>query len=91
MYSHFQQLRTIDAHTSALSNDFSRIDKVLKDLVMDISQSARPWSLLPDARITSGLGKSASLGDKDDMAIWELLFQLPCQPIRGYEGEFVIK
>ena len=40
---------------------------------MDISQSAGPWSLLLDARGTSGLGKGTSLGNKDDMAIRELL------------------
>lgn len=91
MHSHFQQLRTIDANTSALSDDVGGIDEVLEDLVMDISQSAAPWSLLFDARVTSGLGEGAPLGNKDDMAIWELLLQLSCQAIRGYEGEVMIE
>jgi len=58
---------------------------------MDIGQCAGPWSLLLDARVTSRLGKGPSLGDKDDMAIRELLLQLPCQAVRGYEGEVAIK
>lgn len=82
MYSHFHQLRTIDANTGALSNNVGGIDEIFEDLVMDISQSAGPWSLLLDARGTSGLGKGTSLGNKDDMAIRELLLQLPCQAIR---------
>jgi len=78
MHSHFQQLRTIDANTSALPNDVGGIDQVFKDLIMDIGQSAGPRSLLLDTRVTGGLGEGASLGDKDDMAFRELLLQLPC-------------
>lgn len=78
MYSHFQQLRTIDANTSPLPNDVGGIHQVFQYLIMDIGQSAGPWSLLLDTRGTSGLGKGASLRDKDDMAFRELLLQLPC-------------
>jgi len=78
MYPHFQQLRPIDADTSALPNDLRGIDQVFEDLIMNIGQSAGPRSLLLDTRVTSGLGKRASLGDKDDMTFRKLLLQLPC-------------
>jgi hypothetical protein len=87
MYSHFQQLRTIDANTSALSNDVGRIDQVLEDLLVHIRQRARPRSLLPHTRVSSRFGKRAPLGDEHDMAIRKLLLQLSCQPIRGYESK----
>jgi hypothetical protein len=64
----------LDAGTT--TNDLSWIDQILEDLVVHSSQSTAAWTLLLGTTLACWLRKDATLSNKDNMAVRELLLQL---------------
>lgn len=65
--------------SDSLTDDLGRENQVLQDLVVDGSQSSGSWSLLELSRSSGWLWQDSSLGQEDDVTVWELLLQLTGQ------------
>ena len=79
-HAHFQETRTVDGNTCPLANNLSGEDEVLENLLVDAGKGAAAGTLLHDAGGTGGLAQHPALGNEDDMAVRELLLELPGQP-----------
>lgn len=78
---HFDQLRTVQLDTDALSNNLSWEDEIVKNAVVDSGQGAATWALLLVWVGASALrlGQDLAFGAENNMTSRELLLQLTNQ------------
>ena len=79
-HAHSQKFRAVSRYASSLSDDFSREDKVLQDLLMDDSQSPAHGALLLHTRGAGRLAEHTPLCNENDVTIGELLLKLAGKP-----------
>ena len=63
-----QQTRAVKANTKALADDFCGVYKIFEDSIMDGSEAAAVWALLPlDFVVTRLFGEDTTLGNDDNL------------------------
>jgi hypothetical protein len=68
-------LGTIDTLTESLTNNFSRVNEIIEDSIVDSGQSTRSGTRLLTGVTTGRNSQDTTLSNKDNVRVRELLFE----------------
>src|SRR3989338_2475284 len=81
----FEQTRSIETDTDALSNDFSRVYKIFENGFVNSSHGTATRALLEaDFVVTCGFRENATLGNDNNVLTAEFLFQIHHQDVLDF-------
>lgn len=78
------ELEATNLVSDTLANNLTGENKVLKDSIVDSSQSSRCRTLLDGLSTTAGLGENGSLSNENNVTVAELLLKLTGQSLLNF-------